>query len=111
MGGRNAALTLNNMGEKELEGKVSFEEIDPAFIALIAKRLNVNKDKYPVGNWKKPMNIYNLLDALQRHVVDLRMLLDGREPIYNKDETAQDHCAAIAANCQFINWQITTHHV
>ncbi len=99
------------MGEKETGGKTSLQEIDFEFIDLIAKRLNQNKDKYPVGNWKKPMNVFNLLDALQRHIVDLRMLMDGREPVYNKEETMQDHCAAIAANCQFINWQITKHHV
>ncbi len=94
------------MGEKQFEGKISYQEIDPIFIAQLAMRLSANKDKYPVGNWKKPMNIYHLMDALQRHLVDLRMLLDGREPIYNKEETAQDHCTAIAANCQFINWQL-----
>jgi len=98
---------LNKMGEKETEGKVSFTEIDPEFIALIAQRLSANKDKYPVGNWKEPMNLDYLLDALQRHTIDLRMLLDGRRPVFNKEETIKDHLAAIAANCQFINWQIT----
>ncbi len=94
------------MGEKETEGKISFQEIDPEFMALFAHRLSRNKDKYPVGNWKKSIDINLLIDSIDRHLIDLKLLIDGKEPILNPDEIIQDHLAAITANCQFINWQL-----
>lgn len=94
------------MGEKQFEDKLSFVEIDPQFIACMAERLNVNKNKYPVGNWKQPIDILLLIDSIDRHLTDLKLLLDGRDPILNKSETPKNHLAAIAVNCQFINWQL-----
>lgn len=93
-------------GLKHNNNKVSLLEVDPSFIRLVAERLSANKDKYPLNNWKQPIEPLELFDALERHVQDLKCLLLGEPPIFNSDETINNHLAAIAANAQFLHYQI-----
>lgn len=91
---------------KENDGKVSYTEIDPNYIALMAKRMSGNKGKYPIDNWKKEIDVLELLDSIERHTADLKLLLKGEQPIHNKDEKIQDHLAALGCNAMMINYQI-----
>lgn len=91
-------------GLKEADGKVSYQEINPAYIKLIAMRMGRNKAKYPVNNWKKDINPLELLDAMERHFMDLKCLLLNESPIHNPDETVEDHLAALGANSMMLHY-------
>ena len=104
-------MSLNNQvsdninGLKESNNKTSLLEIDPKFLVLMANRLNRNKDKYPLNNWKKPMEVLPLIDAMERHFIDLKSLILDEQPVLTTEEFL-DHLAAIACNCQFIYHQL-----
>lgn len=97
---------MKTEGIKESLGKVSYQEIDPKFLYLMAVRMSKNKDKYPVNNWKKDLDKLELLDALERHFLDLKCLLLNELPIHNPTETEQDHLAAIGANAMMLNYAL-----
>lgn len=69
-------------------------ELDWQFVEQMAKRMNENKDKYPRDNWKQPINIVELEDALIRHWFD-----------YKRGDERENHLAAIALNAMMINYQ------
>lgn len=96
---------------KDNDNKISYQEIDPVFIAELAYRLSANKDKYPVGNWKKGLEIPLILDSIDRHLTDLKLLILGERPYHNPDEFIDDHIAAITANLMFLRYGITKQHV
>lgn len=92
---------------KDSEGKLSLLEVDPWFIKTMATRLQQNKKKYPVFNWKNTdFSQEEILDALERHFSDLKCLCLGEEPTYNTEEGKVDHLAAIAVNCQILAYHI-----
>jgi hypothetical protein len=88
-------------GKKEANGKQEFE-LDWEFIESMAKRMAKNKVKYGKDNWKRPMDIEALKQALFRHVLEV---MKGN---YN-DEGKLDHFDAIALNCMFIRYQLLNH--
>lgn len=88
------------MGEKETEGKVSYQEIDWRYITMMANRMNQNKVKYGKDNYKLPMDIDLLKDALLRHVIAIL------QPKANDGDSFEDHLAAIGCNAMIINYQI-----
>lgn len=62
---------LENVGKKETEGKLHYE-LSWEFIEEMAKRMANNKsDKYPLYNWKKPLDIQSLKDAINRHHIEV----------------------------------------
>lgn len=99
------------IGVKDITNKVSYSEIDSHFLYEMAKRLNSNKvtygGKYELFNWQRDHNIPDLIDALERHLCDLKLLAQGKEAIHNTSETIQQHLAGIAINAQFIHYAIT----
>jgi len=90
-----------HQGIKETEGKLHYE-IDWAFIEAMAKRMAINKGKYPPENWKKPMDTANLTQPLTRHFVEV---MKGN---YN-DETELGHIEALACNAMMLWYQIKYH--
>ena len=86
--------------KKETENKVDYSEIDWQFIEQLAKRMNKNKGKYPVNNWKKFSDVNELQQALLRHTLEV---LNGN---YADDNSEFGHLEAIALNAQFINYQL-----
>lgn len=87
-------------GFKEHENKTDYSEIDFSFLTQIARRMNKNKGKYPKNNWKKPMDVEKLKQAMFRHTLavmqgDLKD--DGRE---------FGHLEAIACGAMMINYQL-----
>jgi len=95
--------------KKDSEGKISYMEINPHFIAAMAARMNANT-KYPLFNYKLRMDIEGLLqlvDATERHLADLKCLLQNEPPVHNPTETPLDHLPAIANNAAMIFYQLS----
>lgn len=83
-------------GIKETEGKLDYSEINLKILDLMAERFNANKDKYPKGNMKKPLNKDSLVWAAFRHI---RKML---QPIKDDPETYKEHLAAVLCNMSMI---------
>ena len=95
---------------KDSAGKISFKEIDPEFICLMARRMNSNKiqfgGKYEEFNYQENINTLNLVDAIERHIVDLKLLLQGKKSILNPSESVKDHLGSVACNAMMIHYAI-----
>lgn len=57
-------------GIKETKDKLIYD-IDFEYITGMAERMQLNRYKYPVGNWQKPIDIFSLKQALFRHVIEI----------------------------------------
>jgi hypothetical protein len=57
-------------GIKETEKKLIYD-IDFNYIKLMAERMQINRDKYPVGNWQKSIDVESLKQALFRHCIEI----------------------------------------
>lgn len=91
---------------KETANKLSYSEIDPYFLEQMARRMQKGKKKYGPNNWKKLSDINELLDAAQRHLIELRkMVQEDFEPLPGQESEAQ-HCAALACNAMFIHYHL-----
>lgn len=88
-----------NEGIKESEGKINVE-YDWAFLRGQMNRMSKNKDKYPKNNWKKPMNVEQLKDAMFRHTLEV---MDNN---FEDDGDAMGHLYAIALNAMMIFTQL-----
>jgi hypothetical protein len=95
------------LGVKETNNKLSYAEINPAYIASMARRMGDNKGKYPRNNWKHDIDKNEILDALERHLCDLKLLLNGEEPIHSMVENPADHLAALGCNSMILNYLVT----
>lgn len=87
-------------GYKETENKISYEEIDWDFIKQMALRMNQNKNKYGKNNWKLPLSVEHIEQALLRHVIAII------HPDISDPETRQEHLAAIGDNAMILNYQL-----
>lgn len=89
---------------KDKANKVSFTEISPNFLVGMAKRLNENKKefggKYEPFNWKGSNN-KEILDALERHIVDIKSILQTKRALLS-EETLHSHLAAVAVNSMIL---------
>lgn len=97
---------MSNKAIKDSKNKTSYLEIDPAFIKMMADRMSGNKDKYEPFNWRKDIDIDELLSSTQRHLDDFKLLCEGRKPIHNLEENMRDHIAALGCNIMFINYKM-----
>ena len=98
--------TESESAYKETKNKLSYSEIDPYFLEQMARRMQKGKEKYGPKNWKKLSDINELLDAAQRHLLELRkMMEEDYEPIPGQ-ETDLQHCAALACNAMFIHYHL-----
>lgn len=57
-------------GIKETKDKLIYD-IDFKYITGMAERMQMNRDKYPVDNWKKPIDVTSLKQALFRHIIEI----------------------------------------
>jgi len=89
-------------GKKETDGKTDYSEINLEILDLMSDRFTANKNKYPVGNMKKPIYIKSLEWALFRHVK--KMI----QPIEGDYETYKEHLAAVMCNASMILDQLKT---
>jgi hypothetical protein len=86
---------------KHKEGKIPYE-IDWCFIKQLAERMHSNKSngKYPRDNWKKPMLIEDIKDALSRHFVEVML------GSYEDDGRKFGHIEALVSNLMILNYQL-----
>lgn len=92
-------MSQQEEGLKEKEGKVKYE-LDFGFIRDMAIRTTRNKAKYPPYNWKKPIDVEDLKQALFRHTIEV---MEGN---YEDDGSPTGHLEAIALNAMMIYYQI-----
>ena len=85
-------------GIKETTGKLTYD-IDFDFIEQMADRMQRNKHKYPLGNWKKDIDVEELKQALFRHTMEV---MQGN---YD-DEQYYGHLVAVACNAFMITYQL-----
>lgn len=71
----------------------SYRNIPPDFIYELGKRLSS-------GKHKEHMTFSEGFDEMKKHLCDLELVIEGRDPIHFKEETSDDHLAAIS--CELI---------
>ena len=86
-------------GIKEDGEKLDYE-IDWEFVKNMAERMAINKGKYPPNNWKKPIELEKLRNALARHFIEVMKGNNDDEGITN------GHLIALALNAMMINYQV-----
>lgn len=85
-------------GVKEKDTKLIYD-IDFNYIKLMAERMQLNRGKYPVGNWQKPINVEDLKQAMFRHCIEI---MKGN---YD-DEQKYGHLVAMGCNAFMIIEQL-----
>ena len=85
-------------GYKETEKKLIYD-IDFDYVKNMAERMQLNRDKYPVGNWKKPLQVEDLKQALFRHTMEI---MKGNY----SDEQKYGHLIALGCNAFMIIEQL-----
>jgi len=88
-------------GYKESTNKLIYD-IDFDYITGMAERMQLNRDKYPVGNWKQKLDIEGLKQALFRHVIEI--MKDNYS-----DEQELGHLFAVGCNAFMIIEQLKNH--
>ena len=88
-------------GYKESVNKLIYD-IDFDYITGMAQRMQLNRDKYPVGNWKQKLEIEGLKQALFRHVIEI--MKDNYS-----DEQKFGHLFAVGCNAFMILEQLKNH--
>lgn len=86
-------------GIKETDDKLIYD-IDFEYIQAMAERMQLNRDKYPVGNWKKSIDVEQLKQALFRHVIEI---MKGD---YDCEDQKFGHLVAIGCNAFMIIEQL-----
>jgi len=91
---RKESILSGNSGIKETDSKLVYD-IDFEYIKGMAERMQLNRGKYPVGNWTKPIDIESLKQALFRHTIEI---MQGNY----SDEQKYGHLYAIGCNAFMI---------
>lgn len=85
-------------GIKETKDKLVYD-IDFDYITGMAERMQLNRHKYEVGNWKRPIDVEELKQALFRHVIAIM------QDEYS-DEQRYGHLYAVGCNAFMIIQQL-----
>ena len=94
----NSSIIKQMSGYKETEKKLIYD-IDFDYVKMMAERMQLNRDKYPVGNWKKPLPVEELKQALFRHIMEV---MKGNY----SDEQKFGHLVALGCNAFMIIEQL-----
>lgn len=86
-------------GVKQSSNKLNYE-LDFDFITQMAERMQTNKGKYDPYNWKKPIEIDGLKQAIFRHVLEI---MKGN---YEDDGRLMGHLEALSCNAMMLNYQL-----
>ena len=89
----------SDKGVKQSSNKLNYE-LDFEFIKQMAERMQTNKGKYDPYNWKKPIEVHELQQAIFRHVVEI---MKGN---YEDDGRELGHLESLACNAMMLNYQI-----
>lgn len=82
-------------GTRHNDGKLRWSLISWQAISCMVRVLMFGADKYGAQNWKKGLNIKEILDSLQRHV---SALMDGE---LSDPESGMPHIGHVMCNCMF----------
>lgn len=83
-------------GKRYNQAKPRLSLVEPDFTEGLAKVLTFGAEKYGVGNWKKGLKVTEVIDSLERHILEIKK---GEE----KDkESGLPHWAHAAANLMFL---------
>ena len=77
-------------GIKDKKDKLVYD-LDFDFLTGMAERMQLNRNKYPVGNWKNKIDIEDLKQAMFRHMIEI--MRDNFS-----DEQEYGHFYAVACN-------------
>jgi len=94
---------MENQTDKALrfnEGKLKWNLVDFKSIEPLVKVLEFGSTKYEVGNWKKDMDLDDILNSMLRHVIELA---DG---YYTDKESGEPIVGHIMTNCMFFEYHI-----
>jgi len=99
---RDVPYSIGNINDsdeayKEVDGKVSYEEIYWGHIENMSNRMDAN-DKYPKNNWKKSLDERLLALAIIRHAKKIL------EPEEGDPETILEHFTAIGTNSMMASY-------
>lgn len=94
----NSNIIKQMPGYKETEKKLIYD-IDFDYVQKMAERMQFNRDKYPVGNWKQPLEVEDLKQALFRHTMEI---MKGSY----SDEQEFGHLVALGCNAFMIIEQL-----
>ena len=78
--------------------KTRLSLICPHFAEDLARQLGVGENRYGAGNWKKGLQISEVLDSLKRHTAALER---GEEV---DPDTGLHHSVAITSNAMFLHY-------
>jgi len=78
---------------KDSNNDFSYKHIPAGFMYELGKR-------FSEGKHKQESSINDSLDEIKKHLVDLELVLSREEPLHFKDDSSDDHLAAIA--CEII---------
>jgi hypothetical protein len=90
-------------GIKETDSKLIYD-IDFDYIKGMAERMQLNRGKYPVGNWTKLIDVESLKQALFRHTIEI---MQGNY----SDEQKFGHLFAIGCNAFMIINQLKNENI
>jgi hypothetical protein len=85
-------------GIKDKKDKLVYD-LDFDFLTGMAQRMQLNRNKYPVGNWKNKIDIEDLKQAMFRHMIEI---MRGNY----SDEQEYGHFYAVACNSFMLLKQI-----
>ena len=99
---RDVPYSIGNINDsdeayKEVDGKVSYEEIYWGHIENMSNRMDAN-DKYTKNNWKKSLDERSLALAIIRHAKKIL------EPEEGDPETILEHFTAIGTNSMMASY-------
>jgi len=83
------------------EGKAQWSQMHYKSMEPMIRVLEYGAKKYAKGNWKKPMNLEEICECLQRH---LAAIMDGET---HDSETGLLHMGHIQCNAMFYNYHFT----
>lgn len=86
------------IGIKETKDKLIYD-IDFEYVQGMAERMQLNRGKYDVGNWKRTIDVESLKQALFRHSIEI---MKGNY----SDEQDFGHLYAIGCNAFMILEQL-----
>jgi hypothetical protein len=98
--------TNQQQGIKETNGKLMTNEVDVRFYKEMCKAMTINKKKYPRGNHYKKIDKVKLLEAMERHLLEVKDVMQNsdtdRSPMHLIDEDGCNHITKIATNAMML---------
>ena len=90
--------TIKKQGDRFNDGKPKWSLVHYGSLVLMIRVLEFGAKKYSAENWKKGLDLKEILESMQRH---LAAMMDGEEI---DNESGIDHMGHIMCNAMFYNY-------